>query len=130
MQFVRQVRGKELLELLDGAGQVLAEPVNADRNFPPFPRATRDGYAVRAADVAEVPAELEITGEVKAGGVNPLAACCAAISQNAANAPLQFKGAYIAAAGACLTAMNNPSSAGAIAQIRGLLGANAPAVCK
>src|SRR4051794_21528416 len=60
--------GKELLELLDSAGRVLAEPVNADRNFPPFPRATRDGYAVRAADVAQVPAQLEIVGEVKAGG--------------------------------------------------------------
>jgi len=60
--------GKELVELLESAGQVLAEPVNADRNFPPFPRATRDGYAVRAADVAQVPAELEIVGEVKAGG--------------------------------------------------------------
>src|SRR5216117_3630431 len=61
-------RGKELADLLDAAGQVLAEPVNADRNFPPFPRATRDGYAVRAADVAKVPADLEIVGEVKAGG--------------------------------------------------------------
>src|SRR6185369_12916301 len=60
--------GKELVELLESAGQVLAEQVNADRNFPPFPRATRDGYAVRAADVAQVPAELEIVGEVKAGG--------------------------------------------------------------
>ncbi|HZQ67960.1 MAG TPA: gephyrin-like molybdotransferase Glp [Terriglobales bacterium] len=60
--------GKELLDLLDGAGQVLAEPVNADRNFPPFPRATRDGYAVRAADVAQAPAELEVVGELKAGG--------------------------------------------------------------
>jgi molybdopterin molybdotransferase len=59
--------GKELLDLLDGAEQVLAEPVNADRNFPPFPRATRDGFAVRAADVAQVPAELAIVGEVKAG---------------------------------------------------------------
>lgn len=59
--------GKELLDLLDGAGQVLAEPVNADRNFPPFPRATRDGYGLRAVDVAQVPAQLEIVGEVKAG---------------------------------------------------------------
>src|SRR5271170_6281003 len=40
--------GKELVELLDSAGEVLAEAVSADRNFPPFPRATRDGYAVRA----------------------------------------------------------------------------------
>src|SRR5215813_13799604 len=37
--------------LLQGLGRVLAEPVLADRDFPPFPRATRDGYAVRAADL-------------------------------------------------------------------------------
>ena len=60
-------RGKELVELLDSAGQVLAEPVIADRNFPPFPRATRDGYAVRAADLARLPAKLEVIGEIKAG---------------------------------------------------------------
>jgi molybdopterin molybdotransferase len=61
-------RGKELVELLDGVGHVLAEPVLADRNFPPFPRATRDGYAVRAADLAELPTTLEVIGEIKAGG--------------------------------------------------------------
>jgi molybdopterin molybdotransferase len=60
-------RGKELVELLDGAGQILAEPLIADRNFPPFRRATRDGYAVRAADLAKLPATLEVTGEIKAG---------------------------------------------------------------
>jgi molybdopterin molybdotransferase len=62
-------RGRELVELLDSLGQVLAEPVLADRNFPPFPRATRDGYAVRAADLAKLPGTLEIVGEIKAGGV-------------------------------------------------------------
>jgi molybdopterin molybdotransferase len=60
-------RGKELVELLDSQGQILAEPVVADRNFPPFPRATRDGYAVRAADLAKLPARLEVIGEIKAG---------------------------------------------------------------
>ena len=61
-------RGKELVELLDaGAGQVLAEPIFADRNIPPFPRATRDGYAVRAADISQLPASLEVIGEIKAG---------------------------------------------------------------
>ena len=60
-------RGRELVELLDGAGQVLAEVVAADRNFPPFPRATRDGYAVRAADLAKLPATLHVIGEIKAG---------------------------------------------------------------
>jgi molybdopterin molybdotransferase len=59
--------GKELVELLDSAGQVLAEVVSADRNFPPFPRATRDGYAVRAADLARLPATLHVVGEIKAG---------------------------------------------------------------
>jgi len=59
--------GKELVELLEGAGQILAEPVAADRNFPPFARATRDGYAVRSADLARLPATLEIVGEIKAG---------------------------------------------------------------
>jgi molybdopterin molybdotransferase len=59
--------GKELVELLESAGQVLAEPVLADRNFPPFPRAMRDGYAVRAADLSPLPATLEVIGEIKAG---------------------------------------------------------------
>ena len=59
--------GKELVELLDGVGSVLAEPVFADRNFPPFPRATRDGYAVRARDLTQLPAKLEVIAEIKAG---------------------------------------------------------------
>lgn len=63
-------RGKELVELLEGAGQVLAEPVLADRNYPPFPRATRDGYAVRAADLSTLPGSLQIIGEIKAGSVD------------------------------------------------------------
>jgi molybdopterin molybdotransferase len=62
-------RGKELVELLEaaGAGQILAEPIFADRNFPPFARAMRDGYALRAADLSPVPAHLEVIGEIKAG---------------------------------------------------------------
>ncbi len=60
-------RGKELIDLLDSAGRILAETLVADRNFPPFPRATRDGYAVRAADLAQLPATLEVIGEIKAG---------------------------------------------------------------
>ena len=60
-------QGKELLELLDSVGRILAEPVFADRNFPPFPRATRDGYAVRAADMTNLPATLQVVGEIKAG---------------------------------------------------------------
>ncbi len=59
--------GKELIDLLEGAGRILAEPVTADRNFPAFLRAARDGYAVRSADLVRLPAELQVVGEIKAG---------------------------------------------------------------
>src|SRR6185437_8643247 len=39
-----------------------------DRDFPPFPRATRDGYALLSADLAKIPAELKVVAEIKAGG--------------------------------------------------------------
>jgi molybdopterin molybdotransferase len=57
----------ETVDLVGARGRVLAEPVLADRDFPPFSRVTRDGYAVRAADVARVPALLEVIGEIRAG---------------------------------------------------------------
>ena len=60
--------GRELLDLLEANGRALAEPITADRDFPPFRRATRDGYAVRAADLAAVPTTLEVVAEAKAGG--------------------------------------------------------------
>ena len=65
----------ETVDLVAGLGRVLAEGVVADRDFPPFDRATRDGYAVRAADLAKVPAPLEVVGEVKAGDWPEPGAC-------------------------------------------------------
>jgi molybdopterin molybdotransferase len=59
--------GSETLELLPSAGRILAEPVAADRDIPPFPRSTRDGYAVRSADLEKLPAKLTVMGEIKAG---------------------------------------------------------------
>jgi len=57
----------ESVDLLMCAGRVLAEQVQADRDIPPFPRSTRDGYAVRASDLSQLPATLEIIGEIRAG---------------------------------------------------------------
>lgn len=57
----------EKIDLLHSAGRILAEPVTADRDIPPFPRSTRDGYAVRTADLAKLPAKLTVMGEIKAG---------------------------------------------------------------
>ncbi|HZP22408.1 MAG TPA: gephyrin-like molybdotransferase Glp [Terriglobales bacterium] len=57
----------EKLSLLDAAGLALGEDLRADRDFPPFPRSTRDGFAVRAADVKGAPARLRCIGEIRAG---------------------------------------------------------------
>jgi molybdopterin molybdotransferase len=54
----------ETIPLAEAAGRVLAEEIAADRDYPPFPRSARDGFAVRAADL---PGELSIIGEVRAG---------------------------------------------------------------
>jgi molybdopterin molybdotransferase len=57
----------ESVALDNASGRVLAEDVIADSDLPPFDRAQMDGYAVRAADVASVPARLRIVGESAAG---------------------------------------------------------------
>lgn len=59
--------GTETVDLLNAPRRVLAELIVADRDLPPFPRSARDGFAVRAADVASVPARLTNVAEIKAG---------------------------------------------------------------
>ncbi|GGG88624.1 molybdopterin molybdotransferase MoeA [Edaphobacter dinghuensis] len=49
--------------LLHCLGRVLAEPVTADRDQPPFDRSTRDGFALRAADTGT----LKVIGQIRAG---------------------------------------------------------------
>jgi molybdopterin molybdotransferase len=63
---VRPVRETEQVPLLEATGRVLAETISADRDYPPFRRSARDGFAVRAADL---PGELFVVGEVRAGEV-------------------------------------------------------------
>ncbi|HKS66873.1 MAG TPA: gephyrin-like molybdotransferase Glp [Candidatus Acidoferrales bacterium] len=63
-------RETETVDISDPAsalGRILAEEVIADRDYPPFDRSTRDGYALRAADAAEVGAKLRLIGESRAG---------------------------------------------------------------
>lgn len=43
--------GMEIVPLEQAAGRVLAETVRADRDYPPFDRASMDGYAVQYADL-------------------------------------------------------------------------------
>ncbi len=53
--------------LLEAAGRVLAEPVTAPVDLPPFDNSAMDGYAVRAADLEPLPAVLPVVGDVPAG---------------------------------------------------------------
>jgi molybdopterin molybdotransferase len=60
----RKIPTAEEIALEDAAGRVLAENVAADRDSPAVARSVRDGYAVRAIDL---PGQLEVIGEVRAG---------------------------------------------------------------
>ncbi|MFN7922868.1 MAG: gephyrin-like molybdotransferase Glp [Bryobacteraceae bacterium] len=54
----------ESVRLGEAAGRVSAQPVQADRDYPPVARSIRDGFAVRARDL---PGTVDVIGEVRAG---------------------------------------------------------------
>ncbi len=56
--------GVEYVPLADCQGRVLAEDTVADRDYPPFDRSVRDGFAVKAADL---PGRVRVVGEARAG---------------------------------------------------------------
>jgi len=60
------VRPTIALPISDALGHILAREIRCDREYPPFHRATRDGYAVVAAEARQGTA-LRCTGEIKAG---------------------------------------------------------------
>ncbi|MEQ1647701.1 MAG: gephyrin-like molybdotransferase Glp [Hyphomicrobiaceae bacterium] len=57
----------ENVGLMTARGRVLAAPVTARHTQPPFNASAMDGYAVRACDVAALPATLTVVGEAAAG---------------------------------------------------------------
>ena len=69
-------------------GRVLAEDLAADRDYPPFHRSTRDGYAVCSAEVVAAPVWLNCVGETRAGrpydgDLRGRARCCVQIMTGA-----------------------------------------------
>ncbi len=90
----------EMVPLAQTSGRILASALSANLNQPPFAASSMDGYAVRADDVASVPAILEQIGEAPAGsafagsvgkgqtvriftgGVVPQGADCVVIQEN------------------------------------------------
>jgi molybdopterin molybdotransferase len=57
----------ERIAIAQAAGRVLAEDVCAANDQPPLPVSAMDGYAVRSADVANVPRVLKVVGSAPAG---------------------------------------------------------------
>ena len=63
--------GTERLSSFGAVGRVLAEDVHSPVDLPDFPRATMDGYALRASDSfgasEAIPAYLDLVGQVPMG---------------------------------------------------------------
>jgi len=57
----------ESIRLGESLNRVLAQPVVSDRDYPPFHRSVRDGYAVRSVDLLSGSSLLTCVGEIKAG---------------------------------------------------------------
>jgi molybdopterin molybdotransferase len=85
----RGPRATATVSVWDALGFVLAEEIKTDREYPPFNRSTRDGYAVRISEIA-AGATLRCVAEIKAGDTvtQPLAPrTCVQIMTGAAVPP-------------------------------------------
>lgn len=59
--------GKEEVTLMKSLNRILAEDIQADRDFPPFNRATKDGIAISYSNLVNTPHKFKIEGEAAAG---------------------------------------------------------------
>jgi len=57
----------ESVMLEQSLGRVLAEDIRANRDLPPYDVSAMDGYAVRSADLTQVPVTLEVIEDIRAG---------------------------------------------------------------
>ena len=74
-RLLEQVRvlAPETVGLDDALGRILAEPISSRADLPGFDNSAMDGYAVRAADIAQAspraPVRLPVIGESRAGAM-------------------------------------------------------------
>jgi len=57
----------ETVPLAGALGRILAEDLVSPMALPPFSNSAMDGYAVRSADLADLPAELPVAADIPAG---------------------------------------------------------------
>jgi molybdopterin molybdotransferase len=62
------IPSQQTVPLLQSLGRILAAPILADRDQPPFARSTRDGFACRAADL-NAGRSLTVIGQIPAGAM-------------------------------------------------------------
>ncbi|WP_291960058.1 molybdopterin molybdotransferase MoeA [Maribacter sp.] len=61
--------GTETVPLINSLNRILAEDIFADRDFPPFDRATKDGIAIQFSDIVNSGHSFKIEGVAAAGSV-------------------------------------------------------------
>lgn len=59
--------GAEDVHLSDCLGRILVEPIYADRDFPPFDRATKDGVAINFSGIQSTNQHFPVSGMAQAG---------------------------------------------------------------
>ena len=64
----RVLPGTETVSIEESTGRILSDDIPADRDYPPFDRSVRDGFAIRSTDM---PGRVRVIGEVRAGEVFP-----------------------------------------------------------
>lgn len=80
--------GAEPVKLEKSLGRVLAEQVNANRDHPPCDVSAMDGYAVRASDLAEIPATLTVIEDIQAGAMPTMAVLSGQCARIMTGAPI------------------------------------------
>ncbi|MET0975598.1 MAG: gephyrin-like molybdotransferase Glp [Leifsonia sp.] len=81
-------RDAESVALLDALGRVTASAVASPVDLPPFRNSQMDGFAVRSGDVAGVPVELPILGEIAAAPGEPEALAAGSTVRIMTGAPI------------------------------------------
>ena len=87
MRAIPRWPASEAVPLRESLHRILAQEIVSDRDYPPFDRSLRDGYAVRAADT-HPGAHLKYIGELKAGDTPSTSVALGTCIQIMTGAPL------------------------------------------
>lgn len=86
------VLGEQIVPLPEALGRVLISPIVAQDNMPPFANSAMDGYALRAADIAQAtstsPTTLRVVADIAAGSAPTAAVIPGTAARIMTGAPL------------------------------------------